>query len=236
MEKRKLVKTKAGSYVPESMVIKDGITGKSISQSVQNKDKVAHKEPLIIQTAEVEKKRFEDNLPEEDNYLNEIPLEKSNKNIYLLGLIILVLISLLTASIFFLRTKVPAEKSEEIALEVDESAAAEQEAGDTETGTGEVTVEEDQQLKRSDISIEILNGSGVSGLAGVKKEIFSDLGYNVVKIGNSAVTEGNKVYLQADLEDKVDVLMEDLEKELDIASMSGVIEGEEINARIILGK
>ena len=69
-----------------------------------------------------------------------------------------------------------------------------------------------------------------------RKEIFSDLGYNVVKIGNSAVTEGNKVYLQADLEDKVDVLMEDLEKELDIASMSGVIEGEEINARIILGK
>ena len=151
MEKRKLVKTKAGSYVPESMVIKDGITEKSISRNVQNRATDFHNEPIKIQTAEVEKKRIEDNLPEEDNYLNEIPLEKSNKNIYLLGLIILVLISLLTASIFFLRTKVPAEKSEEIALEVDESAAAEQEAGDTETGTGEVTVEEDNKLKSREI-------------------------------------------------------------------------------------
>ncbi|HJX01702.1 MAG TPA: LytR C-terminal domain-containing protein [Candidatus Humimicrobiaceae bacterium] len=231
-----MIKTKAGSYVPESMVIKDGITEKSISRNVQNRATDFHNEPIKIQTAEVEKKRIEDNLPEEDNYLNEIPLEKSNKNIYLLGLIILVLVSIFTATIFFLRTKVPAEKSEEVALEVEESTATEQEASDTETGTNEVTVEEDQQLGRSDISVEILNGSGVSGLAGVKKEIFSDLGYNVVKIGNSAVTEGNKVYLQVDLEDKVDVLMDDLKEELDIASISGVIDGEEINARIILGK
>ena len=96
---------------------------------------------------------------------------------------------------------------------------------------------ESEQLERDEISLEILNGSGVAGLAAETKVIFEDLGYGEIEVGNFEATLGNELYVRAGYEDRVDVLMDDVLAELEIATISGVLESDgEIIARIVLGQ
>lgn len=91
------------------------------------------------------------------------------------------------------------------------------------------------QLSRSDISLEILNGSGVSGLAGTTAEAFEDLGYVDVEIGNADEIEESVLYVKEGLEEQVEVLLSDVEEELGITKISGELEDSEYDAQIVLG-
>jgi len=154
----------------------------------------------------------------------EVPLEKTNKKLFIAGFLIALLIFGLTAGVFYLANRLDKQTTKEVATEIEEAKA-------TPTATPGTT-----QLTREEITLEILNGSGVSGAAAETAATFEDLGYEVVKVGNAEDTEGNQLYINADVEDLVDALLEDADDELDISSVSGELEDSTVSARIILGK
>ena len=93
-------------------------------------------------------------------------------------------------------------------------------------------------LIRSDWSLEVLNGSGVSGLAKKVAEQLSDLGYPVVKTGNAdkQTYKTTEILVKGDLKDRVDSVVADLRDVIKIASVAGELEEGTASARIIIGK
>ena len=91
-------------------------------------------------------------------------------------------------------------------------------------------------LTREEITLDIFNGSGVTGLAGKTSTIFEELGYAIGRVGNAEDTEGNELYVKEELLDKFSVLYEDVLEELEISSPSGYLDiDEEADAKIVLG-
>lgn len=92
-------------------------------------------------------------------------------------------------------------------------------------------------LTREEITIDILNGSGVTGLAGKTATIFEELGYVLGKIGNADSVSENELYIKEESLNKLEVLYEDVLEELEISSPSGYLdEDEKVDARIVLGE
>ena len=150
----------------------------------------------------------------------EVPLEKKKKRLFSIGIIIFLLIFGLTGWTLYLTSRFNPET--EIKTET----------------TSEVTPtpQEENQLTKEEISLEILNGSGVSGLAAKAAKTFEDLGYKVVKTGNSERVEANMLYVDARLEDRLDILLEDVEAQLKISSISGELTASTASARLVIGK
>jgi hypothetical protein len=76
----------------------------------------------------------------------------------------------------------------------------------------------------------------IAGHAGDASDTFEELGYEIVKVGNAKDTTGNQLYVDPEVEGKLGVLLEDVESELGISSVSGDLTGSEASARIILGE
>lgn len=159
----------------------------------------------------------------------EVPLEKTNKKLYAIGITLLVIVLASTGIIFYLRMRVPEKNS-----------AGTPPTTVTESPTPAVTTEPATKpsagLTRDKITLEVLNGTKTPGLAGKTADQFKTLGYTIGKTGNSpddATT--NMLYIQKDLEGELDVLLSDVKSELNIATVSGYLTGTDASARIILG-
>lgn len=155
-----------------------------------------------------------------------IPMETRNKKMYVAGIILSVLILGATATTLYFRFRQGSGATEEVAVEVEE----------TQEGTEVEEQPSATALLRSEISLEILNGSGIAGLASETADTFEELGYEVVKVGNAEDTTGNKLYVDPDIEELIAVLLEDVEGELDISSISGELTDSTASVRIILGE
>lgn len=94
---------------------------------------------------------------------------------------------------------------------------------------------------RATVSLEVLNGSGVSGAAGATGDDLAKLGYHIVTVGNAAnqkYTE-SEVYTGENLgPDAEFLLIDDLKELYGSATVSGVLASESstASARIIVGK
>lgn len=95
-----------------------------------------------------------------------------------------------------------------------------------------------QAFDRSKWKLEVLNGSGVSGLAKRISEKLTGLGYSVVKTGNadSDGYEKTEIAVKKGFEAQVSGLIGDLKDAVKIASLSGEFSEGNAAARIILGK
>jgi len=179
-----------------------------------------------IKTPKVEKKVIvEEVVPAEESVESEnpleieVPVEKSNRKLFRAGLIVILFIFGVTGWVFYFANRYSQKAAqEEITLE----------EGITEEPTATPAP---TQLEREEITLEILNGSGVAGAAGDAAEIFEALGYEDVEIGNADETEGNELYVSSDVEDLIDVLLEDVEEELDISSISGELDDSDASVR-----
>jgi hypothetical protein len=186
-------------------------------------------------TEEVKEMPSEESLPEDtepkdqelspatEKPLEEVPPKKAGKKSFMMGFLTATFVFGLGISIFYLVNRLNKQTTDEPAQVAGTSVAP--------TPTPAPT-----QLTREEITLEILNGSGVSGAAGEAATTFEDLGYEVSKVGNAEETEGNQLYVNPDVEDLVDVLLEDVKDELDISSVSGELDDSTASARIILGK
>ena len=89
-------------------------------------------------------------------------------------------------------------------------------------------------LDRKDISLEVLNGSGIAGEAGRVALIFEELGYEILEVGNAPEQEESELFVSSGITGKEDVLVQDVEKELGLSSSSELADST-ASARIILG-
>jgi len=170
--------------------------------------------------------------PSESEYESEqdddsdVPLEKSNKKLYFFGIFIVVLVLGATAGVFYYRTQQQAEEEvQEVVVEEEEEEVAEVKSTPTPA-----------ELTREEITLVILNGSGVAGLAGDTADTFKALGYEILSTGNADLQEGNELYVNPEVEGLVDLLIKDADEELSISSVSGELEDSTASAQIILGE
>src|SRR5260221_2513861 len=106
-----------------------------------------------------------------------------NKFLYILGILCFVVITIFSAGIFLFYQNNFKGKSENKQVVVIESQVTPQQA---ETST----------FDKTNITFEILNGSGVTGAAKKAADTVSGLGYKVLRTGNSEDTTSNKLYLK----------------------------------------
>ncbi len=93
-------------------------------------------------------------------------------------------------------------------------------------------------LDKAQWSLEVLNGSGESGLAKKIGDKLKELGYPVIKTGNADNQNYQKtqIFVKSDLKDKTDLVIADLRDIIKIASYAGEIKDSTASARIIIGK
>jgi hypothetical protein len=90
---------------------------------------------------------------------------------------------------------------------------------------------------RSSITIEVLNGSGVAGMAASTAEKLNTLGYTVISTGNADRSNyATTQILTSTTFATAELLISDLTKEFDTASISGELKDSTASARIIVGK
>lgn len=93
-------------------------------------------------------------------------------------------------------------------------------------------------LDRSTLSIEIQNGSGISGAAGQASALLKGLGYKVLSTGNADNYDYTKtiVKVKAEKKDYLNQLKLDLEVEYTIESATSDLTGSTADALVIVGK
>lgn len=94
------------------------------------------------------------------------------------------------------------------------------------------------ELNRSEWSFEVLNGSGVSGLAKKIADGLESLGYKITKVGNANRSDYEKtqIFVRDNLKDQVDKVIADIGDIIKIASVAGEPEQSSASAQIIIGK
>jgi len=93
-------------------------------------------------------------------------------------------------------------------------------------------------LNRSDWSLEILNGTDVTGAARQIANEARDLNYLVVKIGNADKNNYlvSQILVRKELEDQIELVIADLRDVIKIASIAGELKEGTASARIIIGE
>lgn len=179
------------------------------------------KAPLKIE--EVGEKE-EDGQQEKSNEQALSPQEQGNKNLFIFGGIVVGIIILATVGFFIFSSKQPQEQKTI--------------TPQSETSTPKPTEAPKKALNRADWSMEVLNGSGVSGAAKKIADKLKDLGYPIVKVGNADKDdyETSQILVSKTLQDKIDLVLADIKDIVKIASSSGDLKDSTASARIILGK
>ncbi|MDP2585488.1 MAG: LytR C-terminal domain-containing protein [Candidatus Levybacteria bacterium] len=150
------------------------------------------------------------------------PQGKSNRKLFIFGGIILGLIVITTASLFvFFPARLVLEVAKIVKTEVSPTP----------------TVVTEPVLVKSEWTFEVLNGSGIAGVAGKAADQLEALGYKVVIIDNAdrQTYQGNGLFVSEDMESKVDLLVGDLKETIEIATVAGVLRDSTASARLIIG-
>lgn len=93
-------------------------------------------------------------------------------------------------------------------------------------------------LIRAEWTLEVLNGSEISGLAKKVADQIKALGYQVVKVGNADKSnyQSSQIIVKKEVLDKIDLVIADLKDIVKIATVSADLQIATASARIILGK
>ncbi len=91
------------------------------------------------------------------------------------------------------------------------------------------------EIDRSLWTLEVLNGTGKTGLAADVKAKLEDMGYTVSKVGNATESETTKIFVNKKMADQQDAFLADLKGEFNVDT-AGVLSDSSASARIIIGK
>lgn len=158
--------------------------------------------------------------------MDNAPRKKGNKLVFII--LIIILVAILSLGAFFLRSKI-----------VGLSGQGENKSDLSSSETpAPLSTSTPNPLIRSDWSLEVLNGSGESGLAKTIAGKLTDLGYPVVKMGNADKSNYAKTEIQVkkELAEKIDLIIADLKDTIKIASVGAELKDSTASARIIIGK
>lgn len=152
------------------------------------------------------------------------------KKYILIGLIVIAGLAIIGGGIFVYRR---AMSKKEAAPGVTPSPSPEL-TTPTETPEASPTAE----LKREDLKLQVLNGSGVVGAAGEAEELLEGLGYEDIETGNadSYDYEETEVSIKEDKEDYSKMLTDDLSEKYTLAAETKALDEEsEFDAVVIIG-
>ena len=122
---------------------------------------------------------------------------------------------------------------------------SQKEAAPEVTPTPELQVEESPEaspaaaLDRADLAVEILNGSGIAGLAGEASAYLESVGYTDVKTGNAGSYdyEQTEIAIKQEKQAYLSLLISDLEEEYSLAEETSVLDADsDFDVVITLGK
>ena len=122
---------------------------------------------------------------------------------------------------------------------------SQKEAAPEVTPTPEFQVEESPEaspaaaLDRADLAVEILNGSGIAGLAGEASAYLESVGYTDVKTGNAGSYdyEQTEIAIKQEKQAYLSLLISDLEEEYSLAEKTSVLDADsDFDVVITLGK
>lgn len=91
---------------------------------------------------------------------------------------------------------------------------------------------------RSALTIEVLNGSGKAGAAGVMRKFLEEKGYTVDSVGNADRSnfEQTEIHVKEDKEDYLSLLKEDLSESYTVSTAAADLAPEaEVDAQVIVG-
>lgn len=91
------------------------------------------------------------------------------------------------------------------------------------------------EVKRSDLKVKVLNGSGIKGAAGVVKELLESLGYKNVATANADGDDYEATEVTAAKGEYWEKVKADLESKYEVASKSGTAQLGEFDVVVILG-
>jgi hypothetical protein len=150
------------------------------------------------------------------------PQDKSNKRLYSLGGLILILIILGVGGFIYFFINNQLDREGIVVPVVHESIQASPSAA----------------FVRSKWSFEVLNGSGIPGISKKTADELTALGYKVVQIGNAdkQTYKGNELFIDQEMESKVNLLITDLKGTVEIATVAGILSDSTASARIIVGR
>ena len=156
------------------------------------------------------------------NELVELPkIEKEGKFLFFLGTVfgLFILVGVLVLTIVYIKVSSPREIISEP------------------VPTPTIAQIEKMELKREEISFEVLNASGIKGQATKYKNSLEKLGYKVNLVGNKdGKYEGVSVYIKSELDPKKELLMSDLKKEYPLANYLGELKDSANMVRLIVGR
>lgn len=96
-----------------------------------------------------------------------------------------------------------------------------------------------QVINRSDVTIQVLNGGGVSGAAGAMKAFLEEKGYTVSDVGNTDeyTYETTEVIVKSDGEGILNILKTDLSEKYTVGNTATDLSDDEtFDAQVIVGK
>ena len=187
------------------------------------KEEVKEKNSSSEPVEELESSEEKDNEAFEEEIGSQ---KKAVRGVFGMGIVVFLVIFGITGWAFYLKTVwLPKETVGEVVVE----ASPEPVASPSPLSTP-------KPENREEIVLDVLNGSGVTGLAGKTAAIFEDLGYEIGVVGNADSVDENELYVKEDKLDVLGNLYEDVLKELNIASPAGYLDSnDKAMARIILG-
>lgn len=154
---------------------------------------------------------------------NEPQIEKNNRKLFFFGAFVFILTVLVTSAIGYLvvNTNQPEEEEKILVTEASPTPIA----------------DVPEEIDRSEWKFEVLNGSGVSGAAAKASDSLEELGYEVVKVGNSDEVESTELYLEKGKSDEeIDLLIKDLEEDFGGLSVTGELTDSDANVKLVLGE
>ncbi|MBN1169347.1 LytR C-terminal domain-containing protein [Candidatus Woesebacteria bacterium] len=219
----------------------DGQVLETIAKTPQNLSEEARKEEIVSSKKDNESESVLEPAGIGIDEIKELP-RRGKKKVYTAGIIITILVLGGVGGVFFFRVRESKQEldnglrtSDQTQDVQDENSVPDEEVEEEGSEAGLMVVK-NEGIGRSEISLEVLNGTDTTGLAGKTADTFEELGYEISKIGNAEDTVGNQLYVDPELEGELGVLLEDVKKQLNISSVSGQLTGSDASARIILGE
>ncbi|MBU2592171.1 LytR C-terminal domain-containing protein [Patescibacteria group bacterium] len=207
-------------------------TGKEIKTEGESNPEEQIKEPV---GTEEEKGKNEDTETEPDRaqpvFEENTEMKKPiHRKFFILGLVTVAV----AAIIFFIASAFILKSDQDTAAEESAEKSQDQPAP---TNTPAATAT--PTPSREKIQIEVLNGSGIPGLAGKAKEFLESLGYKDIKTGNADSYDYQKteVSIKKTKEEYLKMILEDLGKNYSVSSDSSTLEKDSpFDIVVILGK
>jgi len=156
-------------------------------------------------------------------------LQPQGKRYFLIVLLVIVFLSLIGSGIFVYQRAVSNRQTAEEEVNPPADELVEE---------IEPTTAPESELKRADLNIKVLNGSGAPGTAGKAQQFLEDLGYEEIEADNAGSYDyqETEIAIKKDKEDYLEMLTDDLSEKYTLAAETELLdENSEFDAVITVG-